>query len=94
MLTVGASRQCVVFGLLCQIRQHGENPGQLGQINAMGLSKHQQLACLGDVLSRCAPMSPPSAIAVAHPVQFPDQRDKRMACFGEPFVNGINVQKG
>ena len=69
--------------------KHGggiERFGDLLEKDAMGLAQHQEVAGLGDVLRRRAPMHPAAMRLADNPAQLPDQRHDGVAGARETFV--------
>ena len=94
MLTVGAAGQQHVPGALGQIRERGEDRGELAQEDLVRPPHLQELAGLGDVLGGRAPVHEAARVALAGAVELPHQRHERMAGAGQALPHRGQVQEG
>src|ERR1700677_490820 len=58
----------------------------------MDFAQNQDVAGLGDVLGRGAPMDPASVRLADDASQFDDQRHQRMTCQCDPIPDAIEIQ--
>ena len=91
VLPVRASGHGVVLGSLRQFGEEGQDARQLGQVYAVRLSQLDELAGLGDVLRRGAPVDVSARVAVANPVKLPYQRDEAVAGSRQTLADSLAV---
>ena len=70
-----------------------EQRGELAQEDRVGPAHEEELAGLGDVLGRRAPVHVSARVALADAVELPDQRHERMAGARESRPDGLPVQE-
>ena len=92
MLTMGAPREQHVLGALGQVGQRGQDGRELALEDVMGPAHLEELTGLGDVLGGGAPVHVAARVALAGPIQLPDQRHQRMPGAGQPFAHRREVQ--
>jgi hypothetical protein len=93
VLAMGAPGDRHLRGPLGKIRHGRQHFTDLSQEDRVGLAQHQQVAGLGDVLRRGAPMNP-AAVRLAHDAaEFPDQRDEGVAGALEALVDARPVHQ-
>ena len=78
---------------LGQIGHGGQDLADLAEEDRVRLAQHQQVAGLGDVLRRGAPMHPAAMRFADDAAEFPDQRDDGVAGAGEAFVDARAIHQ-
>src|SRR5207248_4920826 len=93
VLTVGAAGYRHVGALLGEIGGSEQRVADQPQEDAVRLAQDEEVAGLGDVLRRGAPMHPAAMRLADDPAQFPDQWHDRVAGAGETLVDTGAVEQ-
>ena len=76
-----------VLGALGQVGQRGQDGRELAQEDLVGAAHLEELAGLGDVLGRRAPVHVAARVALAGAVELPHQRHERVAGARQPLAH-------
>jgi hypothetical protein len=90
MRAAGDGRVGRAFG---KIGHRREQFPDLAEKDRMRLAQHQQVAGLGDVLGRRAPMHPTAVRLADHAAELPDQRHDGVAGACEALVDALAVEQ-
>jgi hypothetical protein len=93
VLAVRAPGHRHVGGPLGQIGHRGQHVADLPEEDRMRLAQHQEIAGLGDVLRRGAPMHPTTVRLADDAPEFPDQRHQSVPRAGKAFIDARPVHQ-
>ena len=93
VLSVRAAGDRVVLRALGESGERLEQPADLREHDAVGLADLQEVARLGDVLRRRAPVGVAAGIALAEPVELPHQRDQAVPRDAQALGHAVEVEQ-
>ena len=93
VLAVRSAGDRVVLRALGEVGECLDQPRELREHDPVRLADLQQVARLGDVLRRGAPVDVAAGIALAEPVELPDQRDQAVPGHAQPLGHALEVEQ-